>query len=169
MAEHIIITQNGHGKTVAVQKYLGKLENIAQAVRGTGPTPLYAEIFHHGLPISLWNELCSAQVIEITDTVCQKRRQGLSIGEYLSIAAINRAICAKSKSSMWAWFSKTTLFRQLPQASKKALSSQRFWDHMDRIQEDTALAIWKSILKKTRQWFAGFKKLILNLPTKKIP
>jgi transposase len=128
------------------QKYLGKPGNIAKAVQGAGPAPLFAEIFHYGLPTSLWNELSIAQVVKITNTLCQKRQQGLSVGEYLSIAAINRAICPKSKNSIWEWFSKTTLFRQLPLASKKALSSQRFWDHMDKINGHQSLTIWKNIL-----------------------
>ena len=35
----------------------------------------------------------------------------------------------------------------IPDASKARLSSQRFWDHIDKIQGDTGLSIWKSILK----------------------
>ena len=128
------------------QKYLGTLENIAKAVDG-GPAPLYAEIFQWGLPIALWKECCLANVIEETDKLCPKRNQGLSVGEYLAIAAINRAICPNSKRSMWEWFSQTVLLRHLPHASKAALTSQRFWDHMDKISGDAVLSIWKSILK----------------------
>lgn len=128
------------------QKYLGTLENIAKAVDG-GPYPLYAEIFQWGLPIALWKECCLANVIEETDKLCPKRDQGLSIGEYLSIAAINRAILPNSKRSMWEWFSQTALLRHFSHASKTALASQRFWDHMDKISGDGALSIWKNILK----------------------
>jgi len=128
------------------QKYLGTLENIAKAVEG-GPAPLYAEIFQWGLPIALWKECCAAKVKKETDKLCPKRDQGLSVGEYIIIAAINRAICPNSKRSMWEWFSQTALLRQLPNASKTALASQRFWDHMDKIKGDTALSIWKNILK----------------------
>lgn len=128
------------------QKYLGTLENITKAVDG-GPAPLYAEIFQWGLPIALWKECCLAKVIEKTDKLCPKRDQGLSVGEYLTIAAINRAICPNSKRSMWGWFSQTALLRHFPHASKAALKSQRFWDHMDKIDSDTASSIWKSILK----------------------
>ncbi len=129
------------------QKYLGKLEDIARAVEG-GPAPLYAEIFQWGLPFALWKECCRAEVVDAVDNRCPKRTQGLSTGQYLAIAALNRAIWATSKRSMWEWFSQTVLLRHLPQASKTALTSQRFWDHMDRIQGDTALAIWKDILKQ---------------------
>ena len=128
------------------QKYLGTLENIAKAVDG-GPVPLYAEIFRWGLPIALWRECCLADVIEEADKLCPKRDQGLSIGEYLSIAAINRAICPNSKRSMWEWFSQTALLRHFSHASKTALASQRFWDHMDKISGKAALSIWKNILK----------------------
>ena len=128
------------------QKYLGTLENIAKSVEG-GPAPLCAEIFQWGLPITLWKECCSAEIVKIAGSLCPKREQGLSIGEYLVIAAINRAICPSSKRSMWKWFSQTALLREMPNASKSALASQRFWDHMDKIKGDQALSIWKDILK----------------------
>lgn len=128
------------------QRYLGTLENIARAVEG-GPAPLCAEIFQWGLPSALWKECRLAGVIEETDKLCPKRNQGLSIGEYVTIAAINRAICPYSKRSMWDWFSQTALLRWFPHASKTALASQRFWDHMDKIDGSTALSIWKNIFK----------------------
>ncbi len=128
------------------QKYLGTLENIAKAVEG-GPAPLYAEIFQWGLPVAFWKECCVAEVKKETDKLCPKRDQGLSVGDYITIAAINRAICPNSKRSMWDWFLQTALLRKLPYASKTALTSQRFWDHMDKIRGEMALSIWKNILK----------------------
>ena len=128
------------------QKYLGTLENIAKAVDG-GPPPMHAEVFEWGLSTALWKLCCLAETTEQTDQLCPKRNQGLSVGEYITIAALNRAIRANSKRSMWGWFSQTALMRKFPDASKARLSSQRFWDHMDKIQGDTALSIWKNILK----------------------
>ena len=130
------------------QKYLGKLEDIAKAVEAGGLAPVYAEVFQWGLPTALWRECCAAKVVEETEKLCPKRDQGLSTGEYLAIAAINRAICPKSKRSMWDWFTQTALLRHLPHASKATLASQRFWDHMDRFQADMALSVWKSILRR---------------------
>lgn len=130
------------------QKYLGKPECIAKAldIGKTGSKPLYAEIFQWGLPMALWKECLNADIINITDFLIPKRRQGLSVGEYLSIAAINRAISPSSKRSMWEWFSQTILLRALPTTSD-GLKSQRFWDHMDKITGDQPLQIWKNILK----------------------
>ena len=131
------------------QKYLGKLEDIVKAVDGGGPPPEYAEVFEWGLPSALWKECRRAQIVDFTDALCPKRQQGLSTGEYLAVAAVNRAVSPRSKRSMWPWFSQTVLLRHLPHSSKAALSSQRFWDHMDRIDSDTARNIWKNLLQAT--------------------
>ncbi|MFC1834019.1 hypothetical protein ACFL2Q_04710 [Thermodesulfobacteriota bacterium] len=130
------------------QKYLGKPADIARAMQGGGLSPLYAEIFQCGLPLALWMESCHSKVVEETDKLCPKRGQGLSVGQYLAVAAINRAICPKSKRGMWEWLSQNVLLRHMHQATKAALASQRFWDHMDRIDSDAALLIWKAILKQ---------------------
>jgi transposase len=129
------------------QKYLGKLENIVKAVEGDGSAPLYAEVFQWGLPTALWKECQQAKVVHVVDALCPKRDQGLSTGAYIAIAAMNRAICPYSKRSMWEWFSQTVLMRCFPHASKAMLTSQRFWDHMDRIDAETAPMIWQNIIK----------------------
>jgi transposase len=128
------------------QKYLGKLEDIVAACQGTGPAPLCADVFQWGLAQALWQEATWAGLVEHIDRHCPKRRQGLTTGQYLAIAAINRAINPRSKRSMWSWFSQTVLRRHLPSASQAALSSQRFWDHMDAVQPEAATAIWKDLV-----------------------
>jgi len=130
------------------QKYLGKPGDILKAVEGGGPPPLHAEVFQWGLPCALWKEVLRARIVEETDALCPKREQGLTTGQYMAVAAVNRAICPKSKRSMWEWFSQTALLRFLPGASNAALGSQRFWDHMERVDADTAMAVWKRILSK---------------------
>jgi transposase len=129
------------------QKYLGKLEDIVAAVQGGGPAPIAAEVFQWGLPQALWQEASRAQLIELIDRHCRKHRQGLTTGQYLTIAAINRAISPRGKRSMWDWFSQTVLRRHLPTATRAALASQRFWDHMDSVTPEAAAAIWKDLLK----------------------
>ena len=129
------------------QKYLGKLEDIVAAVEGTGPAPICAEVFQWGLSQALWQEATRAGLVGHIDRHCPKRRQGLTTGQYLAVAAINRAIRPRSKRSMWDWFSQTALRRRLPSASSAALSSQRFWDHMDAVKPAAATAIWKDLVK----------------------
>jgi transposase len=128
------------------QKYLGKLDDIVAAVHEGGPAPIAAEVFQWGLPQALWQEANRAGLVERIDHHCPKRRQGLTTGQYLTIAAINRAISPRSKRSLWDWFSQTILRRHLPSASQAALASQRFWDHMDAVKPEAAAAIWKALL-----------------------
>lgn len=127
------------------QKYLGRLEDLAKAADG-GPPPDYAEVFEFGLTAALWLEAQRQELPLITDRLCPKRRQGLSVGEYLTLAAVNRASDPVSKRAMWDWFSQTTLRRQLPTADQAALASQRFWDHMAAIPEPQIAAIWQALL-----------------------
>jgi transposase len=136
-----------HGKCRRLsQKYLGKPEDIAQAVQGVGPTPQYAEVLGWGLPLALWHEAHRAQVAELVDQLCPKRDQGLSTGDYIRLAAINRACDPVSKQAMWDWLCRTCLLRVWPQASAAQLTSQRFWDHMDRIEPATAQEIWQQLI-----------------------
>ncbi len=128
------------------QKYLGKPEDIARAVAGTGPQPDHAVVLDWGLPCALWQEAARAQVAQIVDQLCPKREQGLRTGDYIRLAAINRACDPVSKQAMWDWVSQTSLPRLWPEASAAQLTSQHFWDHMDRIEADTAQAIWQKII-----------------------
>lgn len=133
------------------QKYLGRLEDLVQAAQGGGPAPQYAEVFQWGLPQALWNECSRAEVIAQIDRECPKRPQGLSTGQYLAIAALNRAIRPESKRSMGSWFSQTTLLRHLPKATADRLSSQQFWNHMDRISQTSCGVIWRNIVQGVLQ------------------
>jgi transposase len=133
------------------QKYLGKPEDIARAVEGSGPAPEYALVLDWGLPQALWQEAARAQVAQHVDQLCPKRAQGLSTGDYIRLAAINRACQPVSKHAMWDWVRQTALPGVWPQASAAQLTSQHFWDHMDRIDSPKAQAIWQQLLDAVLQ------------------
>ena len=67
-----------------------------------------------------------------------KRQQGLSCGQYLPLAAINRAVCPTSKLQFADWYRQTTLIRLLP-ADPAWLSSQHFWNHMHGVTPEHIL------------------------------
>jgi transposase len=133
------------------QQYLGKPEDLARAVSGSGFTPEYALVLDWGLPQALWQEAARAQVVQHVDQLCPKRAQGLSPGDYIRLAAVNRACEPVSKQAMWDWVSQTALPRVWPEASAAQLTSQHFWDHMDRIDSPTAQAIWQQLLDAVLQ------------------
>jgi transposase len=127
------------------QRYLGKLKDMARTVEH-GLEPDYAEVFDFGLPTALWKEIGNQDIVGHVDRLCPKRKQGLSVGQYIAIAAVNRSIAPVSKSAMWEWFCQTTLRRFLPLADQATLSSQRFWDHMDALDSALAESIWRSMI-----------------------
>ena len=122
------------------------MPKIIEAIEGTPPKPTYAEIFQLGGPAAYLNIAKEINMIPIIDSILPKRNQGLSIGFYLTLAAINRGIEAVSKRSMWNWFQDTILFRVFPEANKTSLSSQRFWDNMSSIKEDKILLTWMKLI-----------------------
>ncbi len=132
---------NGKSKR-SWQKYLGSLPKIIEAVENVPLQPKFAEIFQLGGPAAYLNTAEQIDMIQILNSVFPKRTQGLSVGFYLTLAAINRGIEAVSKRSMWNWFQDTVMFRAFPEVDKTSLSSQRFWDNMSAIEEDKIQTAW---------------------------
>ncbi len=128
------------------QKYLGPLSGIIAAVEGSQHKPEYAEIFQLGCPAAYLHIAKEISMIEILDSILPKREQGLGIGFYLTLAAINRGIAPMSKRSMWSWFQDTILLRVFSEADQAALSSQRFWDNMSAIKEEKIQVAWMKLI-----------------------
>jgi transposase len=130
------------------QKYLGSLSKIIAAVEGsaTAPKPKYAEIFQLGSPSAYLHIAEETKTIQTINSILNKRNQGLSIGFYITLAAINRGIEPMSKRSMWSWFQNTILLRIFTGANKAALSSQRFWDNMSILKEEKIQQSWMKII-----------------------
>lgn len=130
------INQRVNGQSRRVwQKYLGKAEDIVQRRANAQAQPYEAVIFEFGAVAALWLVAQRLQLVQIIDAFLPKRRQGPSVGQYLLIAALNRALCPTSKSKIGDWFDKTILRRLMPGISSPQLSSQHFWNHMDRMDE----------------------------------
>ena len=134
--------------------YLGSLDNIlhAVAVAQTPMTPRTAEIASLGDVAALYDLASELDLVSLIDAHVPKRDQGLSVGQYLLLAAINRATGPTSKTQMAAWHSQTILNRLVP-ACGDQLSSQAFWNHMDRISEDQIQAVEKELSGRLIQCF----------------
>jgi len=130
------------------QKYLGTAENIGSAVDGYNLTPEYAVLLELGSVSAYWNIAQEINLIGEIDAMFPKRDQGMSVGEYMQIAAINRGIDAVSKRSMWEWFETTILLNKFPHINKEALSSQRFWDNMNLIEDKDISQAWDNIIHR---------------------
>lgn len=129
--------------------YLGRVQDILAAVaKSRRPTPIQGiAITEFGAIAAIWNIIEELDLIGIIDSHVPKRDQGLSVGQYIALAAVNRATCPKSKTALAAWYRKTILRRLCP-AEPHQLTSQRFWDHMGYLGEEQIRAIEIDLCRK---------------------
>ena len=144
---------NGRPKVVRTV-YLGKAEEIVAAVQGRrkAQRPKRIVLAEFGAVAAVWSLIRQTGLIELIDAHVPKRSQGPSVGEYLAVAVVNRVVCPRSKRKIGAWFAKTILPR-LTDIRPRQLTSQRFWDHMDRISPEAIEAIETALAKRLVEQF----------------
>ena len=127
------------------QKYLGRPQDIIDAV--TGPAapgapaqPKEADVSDFGAIAALYDLATRLRIVECIDRHVSKRGGGPTVGTYLLVAAINRCVAPCSKASIADWFGSTSL-RRLVDIETRQLTSQRFWDNMDRVSNAAIIAI----------------------------
>ena len=95
------------------------------------------------------NEIGLAKIID--DKVDKHREQGLSVGEYITIAAINRCSAPCSKSKLAKWFERDWISSQFD-IDPKILNAQTYWNHFKYLPEEKLesieLAINQVVIKK---------------------
>ncbi len=86
------ITRNGPGATIAVdasgRNTSANSRTSSRPFTGVGQRPFAPGSSSGGLSQALWQEATRAELVEHIDRHCPKRRQGLTTGQYLAIAAI---------------------------------------------------------------------------------
>lgn len=127
------------------QQYLGTADALASKL--VAPTPQSAVIREFGASMACFRLAEQLKIVEVIDQYCGKRTEtGLSVGQYMLICALNRCIAPLSKKRIGAWYQKTVLPRLLP-ASTQQLTSQRFWDNMDRLDAEAITKIEDDLSK----------------------
>ncbi|MCP4602096.1 MAG: transposase, partial [Proteobacteria bacterium] len=139
---------NGKPKIVW-QKYLGKAEDIIDAmskpqIRETHAPPKEAIVTELGALAALYDLAKRLKLVEFIDRHVPTPGDGPSVGNYLLIAILNRCIAPCSKAKIAKWFQKTIL-RRLIDISPRQLTSQRFWDRMDLVSQESIVAIERDI------------------------
>lgn len=130
------------------QKYLGTADDIIARSEAGAPEPREVVLSEFGAVAALQSMVEKLDVVEIIDRHAGKRDQGVSVGEYLMIAAVSRALLAVSKRATARWFSGTILPRLYPHIEEGHLTSQRFWDHMDMVAPEAIAAMEEDITRK---------------------
>ncbi len=129
------------------QKYLGNAESLRnKCTFSLQENALYSDIAAFG-DITLFFDL--AQRLDIIGTINQivpKRKQGVSVGEYILTAALNRAVNPTSKNGLKEWYADTCL--PLVTGHRPSdFSAQNFWNNTD-IASESLCAIEEAIVAK---------------------
>ena len=135
------------------QKYLGKASDIVAAF-APSPTasacqpPEHAIITDFGAVVALFDLSRRLRLVELIDRHVPARRgpPGPGVGTYLLIAALNRCVDPRSKAGIASWFERTAL-RRLLNIHVEQLTSQRFWDQMDRVSAEAIVAIERDLTR----------------------
>lgn len=133
------------------QKYLGSVEAILnRCEQNLAPMPTETVLFEAGGVAALLSIVKQLGLIDLIDEIVPKREQGPSVGHYIVLAALNRALDPLSKSQIGDWYHNTVLQR-LWAFSPEAFNSQRFWDHMDMISDDAIEKIQNFLVERVRR------------------
>jgi transposase len=143
------------------QKYLGTFDDIVTRTEdATPPKPKTADLFEAGGVAALLRIAQRLDLLNLINQQVPKRSQGPSVGHYLLLAALNRALAPCSKLAIGDWYEGTVL-RRLWAFEKAAFSSQRFWDHMDLISEKAIEAMQEAVVLRAQQEFRLDPQLLL--------
>jgi transposase len=134
-----------HGNVIFPYFFGGFLHIYHDSV--TENKPDFCRIYQFGAEAALLNIAERLGVSNVIDELAPKRSQGLSVGSYMVLAAINRAVQPTSKKSFYEWFQKTVLSDAFPQANEKTLSGQNFWHHMLELDQSKLTVIEDKITK----------------------
>ena len=136
--------ENGRAKTT-ILKYLGSAEKVYRIFLGLdkGETASHHR-YQFAAPLALHQIAQEIGLVEVVNRHTKKREQGISVGEYLHIIALNRALAPRSKRGIRSWYERTVLPFLLGIAPEK-LTSQAFWDHMEYLGEEEIERIEKEL------------------------
>ena len=85
-----------------VLAHLGTANSILERLQH-GERTLKAKVFQFGAVAALWRLAQKLNFVQIVDERVGKRAQGRSYGQYLLLAALNRALAPTSKASLHQW------------------------------------------------------------------
>jgi transposase len=132
--------------------YLGKPEDLARRLREGAGEPRAVEVRGFGAVAAALRVARELGVAAAIDAALPRSSRSPSTGELIELAAINRAVAPRSKRQLADWFRRSALVRLTPKPAR-SLSSQRFWDAMDRLDERAIAAAEEEIVRRAIERF----------------
>jgi hypothetical protein len=161
---YIVESARVNGKPRIVrQTYLGTPDHLLRKLQAPSPMiqePLEVDSLDFGVPSALWVQAEELDLIGLIDRVIpQNSNREISVGTFLTVGAINRAIHPKSKDGIGPWMSKTVLPRLIGQKAS-AFDSQSFWDAMGLVKEEHILRIEERVWERVLNLYQVFTDIL---------
>jgi transposase len=122
--------------------------------------PKEAVLFEAGAVAALLRITQRLEAFSIINQIVPKRDQGPSVGHYMILSALNRALAPCSKQAIGDWYEQTIL-RRLWRYPKSSFSSQRFWDHMDMMNEEAIRGVEEELVGRVKEEFGLDTRVML--------
>ena len=117
-----------------LNEYLGPEDSISHESLAK-PSVDTADVKSFGYSAALWKAASILGLSTLINENTTKRMQGISVGDYITLAAVNRADEPGSKSAILGWFIQTWLAHELKIPSK-SLTGQNYWNHLEYLTPD---------------------------------
>ena len=135
------------------QKYLGSVEAILQRYQETAPLkPSEIDLFDAGGIATLLGFADRLGLIQLINNIVPSKGQGPSLGHYIVLAAINRALEPISKLQIGDWY-RGTVLQRLWGFPSDIFTSQSYWNQMDRLSSEDIEKIQDALALNIRKEF----------------
>ena len=126
------------------------------------PKAKEAIIVDFGAVTALYDLAQRLRLTEHIDRHVPKQGPGPTVGDYLLVAILNRCVAPCSKAGIGEWFQGTVL-RRLMDIDSRQLSSQRFWENMDRVSREAIESIERDItVQMVRDFGIDLKRVLFD-------
>jgi transposase len=144
------------GKPTKVQQiYLGTPDQILEKCSSTQApdSPVKTSHLQFGLAAALYQQALDLGLIPLINSYATHTSANLDVGQYLTLAAINRVCEPRSKNGIAAWYNKSILPSLFTIPVSRA-TGQRFWDAMDCLPVKAIPCIEKDLWIDTLKQFS---------------
>ena len=154
------------GPRIVSQRYLGSAEQIDAATRGATSEPARTRHLAFGAVAAVWATLDRIGLARIVDEVVGGGRAKVSVGTYLALAVLHRAVGARTTARLAEWWPGTAADRFVrPKLDPEALSQRRFLRALDQLTEAHLERIDAAVFNvMTSQFGLGTEVLAVDLP-----
>ncbi len=137
---------NGKPRPIPVM-YLGTANALLDRLLHAPEGRLQLRSFTHGSVAALKAVADRLGVVDLIDRHVPRRARHQSVGTTLLLGALNRAVRPRSKRGWASWAHQTSIERFFPGLDIDSMTSQFFWDQMDRVSIETLRLIEDDLVR----------------------